>query len=310
MGAGGLCGSDLTPYRSTPDKLEFRKNTVSGHEPVGTIVEVGPNTRNVQVGQRVMIHHYSGCQKCVHCLSGWTQLCPNGRKVYGTHADGSNAEYELVEDYMCVPMPDGLGFPEAAAISCGTGTAYQALKRLDVSGRDVLAVYGQGPVGLSATFFGAHMGARVIGIDPVPERRKLAEKNGAWKTIDPNDVDPVSAVYDLTGGEGADCSLDATGIDPVRANAVRSTRIWGRACFVGEGGTVSLEPTPDIIHRQLDLRGSWTFSTHVLAECARWVVDRGLPLGDIITHKFELPQAKEAFELFDSGKTGKVVFTF
>ena len=118
---------------------------------------------------------------------------------------------------MCVPMPDGLSYEEGAAIACGTGTAYQALRRLDVSGRDALAVFGQGPVGLSGTFLGAHMGARVIAVDPVAERRALAEASGAWHTIDPMRDDPVSAIYELTGGRGADATLDATGIDAVRA---------------------------------------------------------------------------------------------
>ena len=111
-------------------------------------------------------------------------------------------------------------------------------------------------------------------------------------------------------GEGADATLDATGIHEVRANAVRSTRVWGRACFVGEGGTVALEPTPDIIHRQLTLIGSWTFSTAILAELADFVVNRGLPLADLITHRYSLGQADEAFKLFDSGRTGKPVFTW
>ena len=102
--------------------------------------------------------------------------------------------------------------------------------------------------------------------------------------------DPVSAIYELTGGRGADCTLDATGIGEVRANAIRSTRIWGRACLVGEGGTMTVEPSPDIIHRQLNLYGSWTFSKTVLEELAAWVVEREIPLSDIITHRFTLDQ--------------------
>ena len=308
MKAAGVCGSDLRPYRSSPEELGDRRSVICGHEPCGVVVELGQGVREVGVGDRVMIHHYAGCGECVHCQTGWTQLCVGGAKVYGSHAHGGNADFELVEDYMCVRMPDELGFPEGAAIACGTGTAYQALKRLAVSGLDTLAVFGQGPVGLSATFFGSVMGARVIAIDPVPERRALAVKLGASETVDPSSADAVEAVRALTGGVGADASLDATGIDEVRGNTVRSTRTWGRACFVGEGGTVTLQPTPDIIHRQLTLIGSWTFSTHVLEELAKFVVDRNLPLGDLITHKFRLAEAAEAFTLFDSATTGKPVF--
>lgn len=310
MGSAGLCGSDLPPYRSTPEELGFRTSIVTGHEPCGMVAGLGPGVRNVKVGDRVMVHHYSGCGQCEHCKTGWTQLCPNDMTHYGGKANGGDADYQLVKDYMCVPIPDALSFEEGAAIACGTGTAYQALKRLDVSGRDILAVFGQGPVGLSATLLGTHMGARVIAVDPVAERRELAKRNGAWETIDPNQANPVDAVYELTHGRGADATLDATGIGEVRANVVRSTRVWGRACLVGEGGTVTFEPSPDIIHRQLNLMGSWTFSTIVLEELANWVVDREIPLKNIITHRFPLDKAEEAFKLFDAATTGKVVFVW
>src|SRR5206468_3078786 len=82
-----------------------------------------------------------------------------------------------------VAGPESLTFEEGAAISCGTGTAYGALKRLDVSGRDTLAVFGQGPVGLSATLLGRAMGARVIAIDVAPERLALAREFGAEAVI-------------------------------------------------------------------------------------------------------------------------------
>lgn len=311
MKSSGLCGSDLRPYRSSSEELGARTEVISGHEPCGVVAEVGAGVRNVRVGDRVMVHHYSGCQRCEFCETGWTQLCQSEyQKVYGSGAHGGNADYELIEDYMCVPMPDGLSYEEGAAIACGTGTAYQALRRLDVSGRDVLAVFGQGPVGLSGAFLGARMGARVIAVDPVAERRKLAEDSGVWKSIDPMQDDPVSAIYELTGGRGADCTLDATGIGDVRANAIRSARIWGRACLVGEGGTMTVEPSPDIIHRQLNLYGSWTFSKTVLEELATWVVEREIPLSDIITDRFTLDKAEEAFTLFNGATTGKVVFNW
>src|SRR5438093_11784611 len=92
-----------------------------------------------------------------------------------------------------VPMPDAITFEEGAAISCGTGTAYGALKRLDVSGRDTLAVFGQGPVGLSATMLGRAMGARVIAVDVSPERLALARELGAEHTINAKETDPVTA---------------------------------------------------------------------------------------------------------------------
>jgi threonine dehydrogenase-like Zn-dependent dehydrogenase len=313
MKASGLCGSDLNPYRSPAsaraEQARDGKLNISGHEPCGVVAELGEDVSDVKVGDRVIVHHYSGCGNCKHCLTGWPQLCLlGGHKIYGFNSDGGNSDYMLSEASMCVPMPDELSFGEGAAISCGTGTAYQALKRLDVNGVDTLAVFGQGPVGLSATLLGAAMGARVIAIDPDVDRLNLALEHGADIAINPEKDDPVETIRQLTHGEGAQAALDATGIGAVRRQMVQSVRTWGRACLVGEGGEVTFAPSPEIIHKHLNLMGSWTFSTVVLSELAQWVVDRNIGLTDIITHRFPLSKAEEAFILFNKGKTGKVIF--
>ena len=126
-------------------------------------------------------------------------------------------------------------------------------------------------------------------------------KLGASETIDPNEVDPIEVIRSTTHGRGADATLDATGVAEVRAAAVRSTRVWGRSCLVGEGGTVTFDATNDIIHRQVTLMGSWTFSTVVLEELGHYVVDRGVPLRDLITERFTLDQVDDAFTRFEAG---------
>ena len=125
----------------------------------------GVSEAEAKPGQRVMIHHYWGCGQCKHCRVGWSQLCKKGIVVYGMTGHGGHAPFMQVPAFTLVPLPDELSFEEGAAISCGTGTAYGALKRIDASGRDTLAVFGQGPVGLSATMLGHAMGARVIAVD-------------------------------------------------------------------------------------------------------------------------------------------------
>lgn len=307
--ASGICGSDLRPYRAPADGRS-EPLPISGHEPCGVVVAVGAAVppRVAWPGQRVMVHHYSGCGVCKHCRVGYTQMCLVGRETYGFSADGGNAPFLRVPASTLVTLPEEVGFAEGAAISCGTGTAYTALKRLAVSGRDTLAVFGQGPVGLSATLLARAMGARVVAIDLSRERLALAEQLGAAATIDASRQDPVEALHELTRGEGVETALDCTGHATARAQAVKAAAHWGRVCWVGEGGTVTLEPSPDVIHKQLTIYGSWTFSTVGLEECARFVADRGVPLDGLITHRFRLDQAEEAFRLFDRGQTGKCVF--
>ncbi|MGE3983427.1 MAG: zinc-binding dehydrogenase, partial [Dehalococcoidia bacterium] len=269
----------------------------------------GVTEAEAPIGQRVMIHHYSGCGACKYCKVGYAQLCvKGGHKVYGSTADGGHAPYIKVLPYMLVPLDDALSFAEGASISCGTGTAYDALKRLNVSGRDTLAVYGQGPVGLSATMLGVAMGARVIAIDPSEARRQMATEFGADLVIDPAAGDPVAQVKEATHGEGASTTLDATGIPEPRQNTIKSASMWGRACLVGEGGDTTFSVSADIIHKQLTIHGSWTFSSIGQAECARFVLDHKLPLSRLLTHEFSLDQAEAAYKLFDTQTTGKGVF--
>ena len=154
------------------------------------------------------------------------------------------------------------------------------------------------------------MGARVIGVDLAPERRALSRQLGADSVVDPAETEPVAAIRDLTHGEGADATLDCTGHPEARANCAKAARAWGRACFVGEHGTATFDMTPDVIHKQLTMYGSWTFSTVLMAECAQFAVDRGVALGHVFTDSFTLDQADEAFRRFETRGMGKGVFTF
>ena len=304
--ASGMCGSDLRPYN------QGQSNYVTGHEPCGVVAERGQGVTEQQapIGQRVMVHHYWGCGMCKHCRIGYTQMCIKGSRVMGFSANGGNAPYLLARATSLVPLPDQLTFSEGAAISCGTGTAYSALKRLQVSGRDTLAIFGQGPVGLAATQLATAMGARVIAVDPLPERRELAAKLGADSTVDSSKEPAVDRIRELTHGEGADATLDCTGIAEARANCAKAARAWGRACFVGEQGTATFDMTPDVIHKQLTMYGSWTFSTVLLAECAQFAVDRKVRLGDVFTESFTLDNADAAFQKFSARGMGKGVFVF
>jgi threonine dehydrogenase-like Zn-dependent dehydrogenase len=187
---------------------------------------------------------------------------------------GGHAAFMLAPAFTCVPLPDELSFEEGASVSCGTGTAYGALKRIDVSGRDTLAVFGQGPVGLSATMLGRAMGARVIAVDVVAERLALARELGAEETINARDTDAVKAIHDLTHGEGAETTMDCSGSAEGRLGALQSAGTWGRVAFVGEGGQVTIDVSKHMLRRQLTVHASWTFSNTGQEECARFVANR------------------------------------
>ena len=317
MKASGMCGSDLKFYRSPPGAAQAALGLgggaepfIAGHEPCGVVAARGPGVpeREAPIGQRVMDHHYSGCGVCKHCRVGWSQLCRAGITVYGVTANGGHAEYLKVPARTLVPLPDELSFVEGAAVSCGTGTAYGALRRMQLAGGSTLAVFGQGPVGLSATLLGAKMGARVIAVETNPERLALAKQFGAEVAVHADDSE--KALKDLTRGEGVDLALDCTGIAAARVAAVRSAKTWGTVCFVGEGGEVTLDVSRDLLRKQLTVIGSWTFSAMGQAECARFIVDNRIALERIFTHRWKLEQADEAYRTFDTQSTGKGVIVF
>jgi len=313
--ASGMCGSDLKFYRAGGETASLGLGKVSGpiiagHEPCGVVAAVGSAVDDgiARVGARVMVHHYSGCGTCRHCQTGWSQMCVEGSTVYGVTGHGAHAPLMKVPAHTLVALPDELSFATGAAISCGTGTAYQALRRLNLAGGDTIAVIGQGPVGLSATQLAAAMGARVIALDVGGERLQRAKEFGADALIDPNADDAVAAIKALTRGAGADVTLDTSGAAAGRLVALRATRAWGTACLVGEGGNVTIDVSPDMLRKQLTVIGSWTFSKVVQADCARFVADRKIDVEHLFTHRWRLAEAAEAYRVFDRQTAGKGVF--
>jgi threonine dehydrogenase-like Zn-dependent dehydrogenase len=275
------------------------------------VVAVGSavGAQEARVGQRVMVHHYQGCTQCNHCRSGWQQLCQEVPvKVYGSNSHGGHAKYLKVPANTMVPLPEALSFTAGAAISCGSGTTYGALRRMNLSGRDTIAIFGQGPVGLAGTQFAKAMGARVIALDISQQRLDRAKAFGADAVINPGSNDPVAAIKDLTHGRYADFTLDTSSNREARLNAIRSTKVWGTMCFVGEGGDVTIDVSPHLLRRQMTLIASWTFSTVIQAECAAFCVERKIDVDKLFTHRWSLDQADEAYKLFDKQADGKGVF--
>jgi len=314
--ASGMCGSDLKFYRAAGGaaSLGFTASSgpvIAGHEPCGVVVAIGSGVpeNQARIGMRAMQHHYRGCGVCMHCATGWMQLCVHGvAEVYGITGHGAHAKYLKCPARTLVALPDELSFEAGAAISCGTGTAWGALHRLGLQGDHTIAIFGQGPVGLSATQLAAKMGARVIALDTSAERLARAKEFGAHELINPNSTDNVvQAIRELTHGRGAHLSLDASSSPAARAQAVRCVRTWGKACFVGEGDSVTLDVSNDLLRRQVTLIGSWTFSTVGQGECARFVADRGVDVDRLFTHRWSLEQAREAYRIFDSQSAGKGV---
>ncbi len=305
--ASGICGSDLPRFRDA----EGSKGIIPGHEPAGEVVELGPGVPpGLRVGDRVMVHHYAGCGFCEVCAMGFEQACPNDRVTYGTGAHGGHAEFISVPARTLVHLPEELSFEAGAAIACGTGTAWNGLKKMDISGRDTVAVFGQGPVGVSGVVSAKAMGARVIAVDISDERLDFARRLGADVTINPLHTDVVAAVAEVTGGRGATASLETSGAEVARQQALEVLAYFGKCSYIGNGAPSRIDIRGEVIRKVLTIYGSWTFTKAEQIDIARFMVDNRVDLDALISTRYSLDDAGRAYREFAGGAIGKPMIVF
>ena len=306
MRASTICGSDLRAiYREhLGTGAEAYRGVVAGHEPCGEIVAAGEGCRRFREGDRVAIYHIAGCGLCADCRAGYMISCTSPvRAAYGWQRDGGHADFLLAEESTCVALPDALSWLDGACVACGFGTAYQALRRAGVSGRDAVLVVGLGPVGLAAGLLAKALGATVVvGADPVPSRRALAESLGAVDVA----VEGEPGVLQATAGFGCEVTIDCSGSVAGRSLALAGARRWGRCVLVGEGGRLEVDASPALIHRQLTVMGSWVTSVGHMEELMELLVRWDLHPDRTVTDRFGLDDAAEAYATADSGAGGKV----
>src|SRR5437016_2417951 len=313
--ASTICGSDIRCiYHEHLGKgPEGYQGVIAGHEPSGQIVEVGPGCRRFGVDDRVIVYHISGCGVCNDCRRGYMISCTSEkyRRAYGWQRDGGMADFLLAEEKDLIHLPAELTYADGAQVACGFGTVYEGLTKVGISGADAVLITGLGPVGLATGALCRKLGAeKIIGIDVINERMKLASDLGVCDVVLKAGADNVAQVRELTGGAGVERAVDCSANAAARATAIRATRKWGKVGMLGEGGTVEFNPSPDIIHDQKTIYGSWVTSTWLMEELVERLVRWNLHPADLVTHRFALDRVSEAYSLMASGKCGKVAVCF
>jgi threonine dehydrogenase-like Zn-dependent dehydrogenase len=310
MRASTICGSDIRAiYREhLGHGPEAYKGVIAGHEPAGEIVEVGPGCRRFGVGDRVLLYHIAGCGLCPDCRAGYMISCTSPyRAAYGWQRDGGHADLLVADESTCIALPEPLSYLDGACVACGFGTAYEAVVRAGVSGRDSVLVTGLGPVGLAVGLLARSLGAaRVIGVDAVEERVELAESLGAVDTALGAGPDAVDAVRSSTGGVGCEVAIDCSGSPAGRLTALEGSRRWARVGMVGEGNRLDVDVSQALIHPQRTVFGSWVTSIGRMEELVGNLVRWGLRPERIVTDRFPLEKATEAYAVADGGRAGKV----
>lgn len=316
MGASGICGSDIGyiyhGYKTHKglNGAPAYKGVIAGHEPCGQVIEAGPGVTRFGEGDRVLVYHIVGCGRCTNCRSGNFISCSDSahRAAYGWQRDGGHADYVLVEESTCIPLPEPLTFADGALIACGFGTAYEGMRRTGVKGSDDLLVVGLGPVGMAAAMIGRTLGARrVIGVERGTERIDFVKATGLVDDIVPADEHAADAVLELTNGRGCSVAVDCSGSTPGRSTALDGAAEWGRVSLLGEGGRLETEVSDTMLHKQLTLYSSWVTSLQGMEDLTWLLRDAGLHPEAVISHRLPLSRAAEAFELAATGAAGKVV---
>ena len=307
MKAAGLCGSDLHKYHNSRAWAEERRGMISGHEPSGVVAEIGPGVTHLSVGDRVCVYHSLGCGHCQTCLSGEPVFCAD-EGAFGRTCDGSHADFMATDARYCLPLPDAFSFAVGTQLACTAGTAFAAVKKVLPHPGDALVVFGLGPVGMSALLMAGAMGYRTIGVDVNPHRIALAKRLGNDDVVDIRKDDPVQAIMDITRGNGAAGVVECSGNGTARTQAAAVAARRGTVVYVGAGAKeISLAPT-HVMLKELTIRGNAVYSRGAYFEAVAFLQTHYVPLDELVTHRFGIDQAVEAFALFDRGDTGKVIF--
>ncbi len=312
--AAALCTSDLSIYNGKPLFEGYPSGTfIVGNELSVILEKKGPFVEHLKEGDRVAITAPIGCGFCNYCLGGEPNLCESAKQL-GFNCHGGDAEYLTVSERACLILPEEIDYIVGAISTDVIGTLYSAMKKMNISSDDVVAITGMGPMGLSGVLVANGLGATVVAVGHGKSRLKMAKELGAKYIIDPDEEDPVAFIKDLTkygADKAVECSASEAGINI----ALNAARPHGIVSQIGETGhkTISIKPSEQLIWKKLTYIGSWYFNLNEWVDITDFIITKisNDKAKKLVSHIYPLEEesASEAFKLFSEKKTLKVIFT-
>jgi len=316
VAACGVCGTDIKKifhrYVEPPQIL--------GHELAGTVVALGRGVSKWKLGDRVMSFHHIPCGKCFYCerrlFSQCQQYKTTGLTAGFTPNGGGFAEYVKAMPWVgergIVALPDNVSFDEATFIE-PINTILKAVQKARVSAGETVLVVGCGPVGLQLLMVAKLQGAKLFSSDPVAIRRAKSVTLGAIESFDPSGGKLVEQVKARTGGRGADAVLVAVAHPAVVIEALAAARPGGRVLlFAANDPVTRIEfPASAVGIDEKEILGSYSAAVDIQEEAAALVLNKKLPVMEIVTHRFPLAKIQEGLELaaHPTGESLKVLIT-
>ncbi|MEW6441177.1 MAG: alcohol dehydrogenase AdhP [bacterium] len=304
VAACGVCHTDLHAAEGdwpVKPSLPF----IPGHEAAGHVAAVGKGVSGWKEGDRAGVPWlYRACGVCDYCISGWETLCPD-QKNTGYSVNGGFAQYVLAPAAFAAPLPDSLGFVQAAPILCAGVTTYKGLKESEVRPGQWVVISGIGGLGHVAVQYAKAMGLRVVAVDIGAAQLKLASDLGAELVVNPATTDPVAEVQRQIGG--AHGAL-ITAVSPKAfSQGINMLRSGGTCSLVGlPPGEFSM-PIVEVVLKRLTVRGSIVGTRKDLREALQFAAE-GKVVASIEVAPFA--QVNSVFERLRAGKvSGRVVLS-
>lgn len=304
-----ICGTDLHIYNWD----EWSQETIPvpmtiGHEFVGTIAEVGDNVKGYKIGELVSGEGHIVCGHCRNCLAGRRHLCINTEGV-GVNRAGAFAEY-LVIPASNVWLADPNIDEDLLSSFDPFGNAAHTALSFDMVGEDVL-ITGAGPIGIMATAIARHVGARhVVVTDINPYRLDLAKKMGASKIVDVRTETIEDAMKELNMKEGFDVGLEMSGNERAFNDMLRNMEHGGKIAMLGIQGKDTKIDWNKVIFNGITLKGIYGREMYETWYKMTSMIQSGLDISPIITHRFHYTEFEKGFEVMASGNSGKVVLSW
>ena len=302
----GICGTDLHIWNWDEWSQEtVAVGTVIGHEFAGEIAEVGSNVRGFQPGEFVSGEGHVVCGHCRNCLAGRRHLCAHTQGL-GVNRDGAFAEYVLLPKTNVWRHHKQVD-PEAAAIFDPLGNAVHTALTFRLFGEDVL-ITGAGPIGLMSIPVVIHAGARhVVVTDLNPVRLELAKRMGATIAVDPRQTSLEQVQADLGMLEGFDVGLEMSGAPTALAQMIENMSHGGAIAVLGIPSEPPLVDWNGVIFKSLTIQGIYGREMYETWYHMTTMLESGVDISPVITHRFAYHEFEKAFEVMHSGDCGKVI---
>jgi threonine 3-dehydrogenase len=301
-----ICGTDIHIYNWDAWSREtIPVPMIIGHEFAGEIADLGGEVQGFEIGERVSGEGHITCGHCRNCRAGRRHLCRNAVGV-GVNRPGCFAEYLTIPAANAFHLPDDIP-DEIGAILDPFGNATHTALSFDMVGEDVL-ITGAGPIGIMATAIARHVGARFVVVTDVNDYRlNLAAKMGATRILNVTreSLDDVMAELGMT--EGFDVGLEMSGNSQALDDMLRTMNHGGRVAILGIPSESSPIDWNRVIFKGLTLKGVYGREMFETWYKMATMLQSGLNIDPIVTHRMSIDDYQEGFEIMHSGQSGKVI---